>query len=138
MEKINDILKPLLGIILIISFVMAFSSCEKKSETSDGKDTVVKYRITKDTIVKNENQQQDWKQKMKQESNDLGVELDSLKEKAKKGGKKLQQDVNQTVDKWNNERKGFDKDTTDESMKERWEEFKARTKRGIDSLKKKI
>ena len=139
MEKINDILKPVIGIVLIISFVMAFSSCEKKNETADGKDTTIRYKITKDTVIHNEtNEQASWQERIKQESSNLGIELDSLKDKAKRTGSKAQKEISEAVDKLNNERQQIQSDSSSSNWKDKWAEYKERAKNNIDSLKKKI
>lgn len=134
MEKLIDIFKSIIGILIILSFVMAFSSCEKKSnETTTGQDTIVK----RDTIVK-DTSSTDWKSKMEEEGRNMQVRFDSLKAKAKRKGPKAEKEFNEAMDKINRERKELSSGNTDEKAKEKWEKFKDRTKAAVDSLEKKF
>jgi len=140
MERINDILKPLMGIILLISFVAAFSSCEKKGGMVENTDSAI-------IIHKNTNQtaghdtsasNSDWKAKMKAEGDEIEKDLEQLKVRAKKAGGKIEKDINHEVDKMKADKNKTSNDTTNSKFKENWEEFKVKTKNAIDSLNKKI
>jgi hypothetical protein len=140
MERINDILKPLMGIILLLSFIMVFSSCEKKGGMVENTDTAIiihknsSHSAGNDTTKNNS----DWKAKVKAEGNEIEKDLENLKVKAKKAGGKIEKDINQAVDKMKADKNKSSNDTSNSRFKENWEEFKTKTKNAIDSLNKKI
>jgi septal ring factor EnvC (AmiA/AmiB activator) len=128
MERVNDILKSIIGILLLLSVVFTFSSCEKKTETTSKETETHKEHTTSD----------EWKEKMKKESQELDKELETLKEKAKKSGGKAEEEINKTIDKINAEKEELMKDSTNEKMSEKWDRFKQRVKTSVDSLNKKL
>jgi hypothetical protein len=135
METINNILKPIIGFLLVFSFVLAFSSCEKKRTEADYKDTVIR----RDTIaVNNQEETSDWKTKMKEESRDIDIRIDSLRAKAKRKGKKAEKEMNLAIDNLKREKEHVSSSDTGDKAKENWEKFKEKSKAALDSLEKKF
>jgi len=134
MERLNDILKSLIGILLLVSFVAAFSSCnseinqeENESFAEENTDTVV--------VVEKES---DWEEDIKQESRELEARLDTLGKKVKEKGGKLSREVESKLEELDHERKELFNDSTEENIKQRWKEFKIKANRELDSLDRKI
>ncbi|MBX9851606.1 MAG: hypothetical protein K2X86_07580 [Cytophagaceae bacterium] len=136
MEKVNDILKSIIGVLIVLSFVMAFSSCEKKTETNNNQDTLKQNSSGTKQEVKEDIS--DWRAKAKEESKEIEAKLEVLKEKAKSKSGKAKEDINQQIDKLNQERKDLVSDSTGDQAKEKWEKFKDKVKNAADSLDKKI
>lgn len=138
MERINDILKPIMGIILLLSFVTVFSSCEKKGGMVENTDTAIIIHKNSNQNAEHDSTNSDWKAKMKAEGDEIEKDLENLKVKAKKAGGKIEKDINQAIDKMKADKNKSSNDTTNSRFKENWEEFKTKTKNAIDSLNKKI
>lgn len=128
MDKVYNIIKSLIGIILIFSFVMAFSSCEKK-QTNENKEKFVPEE-KKDTTKKT--------RRFSEESREIEIKLDSLKARAERKGVKAQKEINEAIDKLSAERKEILSDSTSDKVKATWDNFKVKAKKVIDSLDKKI
>ena len=136
MERINDILKSVIGVLIVLSFVMAFSSCERKSEI-DVNDDSLKQSLS-ETKEEVKEDLSDWRVKAREESQEIEAKLKVLKEKSKIKGGKAKEDINQEIDKLDNERKELFTDSTSDQAKEKWEKFKDKVKNAADSLDKKI
>jgi len=135
MEKINDILKPLIGILLIFSFILAFSSCEQKP----AQEVLDKDSVEVETEAQEEPEDTtSWRTRAEQEGKEMDARFDSLKAKAKVKGKKAEQEVNETIEKLRKEKEDIVNDQTGEKVEDKWEKFKEKTKDAIDSLDKKI
>lgn len=136
MEKFNDVLKSLIGLLLLFSFIIAFSSCEQtQQQDSKDKDSVSERDTSsaaqeKDTLS--------WKTRMEEERKQMDARFDSLRVKAKSKGKKAEQETNRLIDSLNEERKDFMNSDTGEKMEEKWEKFKEKSKTALDSLDKKL
>lgn len=130
MERLNDILKSIIGILLLVSFVAAFSSCNNEENESIAEDTT-------DTVVVVE-KESDWKEDIKQESRELEVRLDTLGKKVKEKTGKLSEEVEAKLKELDSERKELLNDSTEENIKARWKEFKTKANRELDSLDKKL
>lgn len=132
MEKIDDIVKPLIGILLIFSFVLTFSSCEEKSTESNQQVTVA----TKDTTVTEDTVS--WETKIERESEKLEARYDTLKVKAKNKSKKAEEEVNQVIEKLDKEWEEISERNTSENVEATWEKFKEKAEAVIDSLDERI
>lgn len=135
MDEINNILKSLIGFLLIFSFIVAFSSCESKPK----QEVLDKDSIDDKTEVEKEPEDSiNWRARAKQEGEEMDARFDSLKIKAKSKGKKAEQEVNEAIDKLKKEKEGIVNDETGDKVEDKWEKFKEKAKGAIDSLDKEI
>ena len=133
MEKLVDILKTIIGILLIVSFVAAFSSCTIDSEPD------TEMVIVEDSVEEvSEAEQISLEEKIKRESRELKADLDTLGKKVKEKGGNLSEDVQAELEELNRERKEILNDSFDENVEKRWEDFKVKAKRELDSLEREI
>lgn len=132
MEKLNDVLKPLIGMLLLVTFIVAFSSCEQQTaqEVMD-KDTV---RLAQE----NQTDEDSVRWKIEEETKELQVRFDSLKIKARQKGKQAEKEVEQAIDKLNKERKDLVNENTEEKLEDQWGKLKQKSRAVIDSLDKKL
>lgn len=138
MERVLDIAKLLIGVILFISFVAIFSSCEEREKLSQNSDdSLVVYENRVGVEEKNDTTLT-WKERMKKESAQIDKEFNQFKKKAHKAGKQFENDVNKSINKLNAKRKSIFSDSTNAKMERDWEEFKQDVRRLRDSINKKI
>lgn len=131
MEKLNDVLKPLIGMLLLVTFIVAFSSCEQQTSRE------VRDRDTAQ-LAQESQADEDAKRKIEEEAEELQVRFDSLKIKARHKSKQAEREVGQVIDKLNKERKDLTDNNTEAKLEDKWEELKQRSKAVIDSLDKKL
>jgi hypothetical protein len=112
-------------------------SCEQKKTTTV---VEVKNGDTTKTITTTEGSDTDYSKKFKDESREMELKLKELGEKAKKKGGELGNSIKDRTNKMDEERKGFQVDSSASKGKtnEEWQKFKEKSKAAIDSLEKKL
>jgi hypothetical protein len=120
--------------LIIISI---FASCRKK-ETIKENDYNNNNTGHQRTIKQNYTIDIDNKTRISQESAELKTKLTFLKEKAKIVSGQAKKNIEQSIDKMENDISNFDMNKTEDKLKDDWEKFKMKTNNTIDSLDKKI
>lgn len=142
MEKINSILKIIIGFALILSFIATFSSCEKKENTENNQHESTTPPMSHDSVkVEDHRESNDWesiKSKVNEEEKEMDTKFDELKAKASKAGTKVKTEVNESVDKLRSEKRSIKNDSLSSDFKERWDAFKVKSKDEIEKLEAKF
>lgn len=131
MKKMHNYLMALKGIIIFF-FVLIFYSCDT-GNTEGGS------AIVADTVeVEQERDTINWEKRIDEETAAMEARYDSLKVKAKKRGKQVEEEVDQVIESLNKERKEISEGNTSEKIEAKWEKFKEKSEAVIDSLDKRI